>query len=258
MDEKSVQNTSEQSTTTTQEETPKEEIVESELAFTPQEKQDDNNNSVQDDTQKEAQTDDFLEIQYNHKKMGISKQEAVTLAQKGIHFQNTYDTLERVATLKGQTVKEFLVGIETAQDENYRQGLIEKFGNDSDTVEKMMELYNIKKQQTLSEAKQDNILAERQKEQSQITGLQEEFMGMKKGDFPELTNFNDLPDQVKSDALNGMSLSHAYLLYMYKQNKKIEAAKQSQKASAMASVGSMGSTVQEDGLGEAFLKGLFG
>lgn len=200
----------------------------------------------------------FLEIQYNHEKRGLSREEAANLAQKGIYYEGTYNTLERVATLKGQSVEEFLSGIEAAQDEAHRQELLAKFGDDTDTVDKMMELYNINKQKTLDTAKENRKQAAAQAKQSVNERIANEFAEMKSGDFPELTEFSALPAEVKKAALEGMSLSHAYLQYMHRENKKIAEARQSEAEANKHSTGSMESSVATDGLGEAFLMGVLG
>lgn len=180
----------------------------------------------------------FLEIRYNHESKGLTREEAVTLAQKGMHYEGTYKTLERVAALKGQSVKDFLSGIETAQDEAYRQELIGKFGNDEDTVNKMMELYQINKQKTLDAAALKRQEEATQAEQSVNQRLAAEFTEMLK-DFPELTDFASLPSEVKRAAAEGMSLSHAYLKFMHRENQKIAAQKAVAEAAAKKSTGSM-------------------
>lgn len=202
----------------------------------------------------------FLEVQYNHEKRNLTREEAITFAQKGIHFQKTYDAIERVATLKGQSVNEFLNGLETAQDEAHRQGLKEKFGDDEDTINQMMELYNINKQKTLDNAKASQRAAAEQEEQTTHERLAQEFAEMKSGDFPELTEFKDLPDEVKRAAFGGLSLSHAYLKYMHNENKKIAAAKASQEEAAKKSTGSMaGEKVDSETEAEKrFLNALWG
>lgn len=187
----------------------------------------------------EGQAEPFLEIQYNHEKRGLSREEAASFAQKGIYYEGTYNTLERVATLKGQTVEEFLSGIETAQDEAYRQELISKFGEDSEAVTSMMELYQMKKQQTLDGAKEKRQKEAEQAEQNTNQRLANEFTAMK-ADFPELTDFASLPDAVKKAASDGMSLSHAYLLHMHKENQKIAAAQKNADDAAKKSTGSIG------------------
>ena len=264
MDENNVQNTSGQETIPAEMETQQEVETNAELDTAPQGEQADDNASAQD-TDGNGTEDNgtepvapFLEIQYNHEKKGLSRDEAITLAQKGMHYQSTYDSLERVATLKGQSVKEFLSGIETAQDDAYRQGLIEKFGDDNDTVEKMMELYNINKQKTLDNARENRKAAAEAEEQSINERLANEFVEMKNGDFPELTEFKDLPEEVKKAAFSGLSLSHAYLKYMHNENKKIAAAKAQADTAAKKSTGSMASDKEDSNpQTSALLKGLW-
>ncbi len=266
MDENNVQNAQEQDTTLGTVETQQEVDTNVEPGTAPQTEQAGEDTSAQGTDGNPSAADDgaqstspFLEIRYNHESRELTRDEAITLAQKGLHYQSTYDSLERVAALKGQTVKEFLTGIESAQDETYRQGLIEKFGDDQDTINKMMELYNINKQKTIDNAKANQKAAQEAEEQTVIDRLAQEFVEMKNGDFPELTEFKDLPEEVKRAAAEGLSLSHAYLKHMHNENKKIAAEKASQEAAAKKSTGSMTSDKEDVNTSiSALLKGLWG
>ena len=210
-----------------------------------------------DGTVTQADNAPFLEIQYNHEKRGLSREETVTLAQKGMHYEKSYNILERVATLKGVSVNEFLNGIEKSQDEAYRQSLVEQFGNDENTINSMMELYEIKKQQTLDGAKAKREQEAADAEQSLNERLANEFTVMK-SDFPELTDFASLPAAVKKAAGDGMSLSHAYLLYQHKEQQKIAAAKQNAEEAAKKSTGSMHSDGEaENSAIDAMLRGVW-
>jgi hypothetical protein len=226
---------------------------------TPQVEEGQTDTSEQDEGEDTEEVAPFLEVQYNHEKRNLTRDEAITLAQKGIHFQSAYDTIERVAALKGQSVNEFLSGLESAQDEAYRRSLEEKFGEDEDTIDKMMELYNINKQKTLDNAKENQRAAAEQEEQTINERLANEFVEMKNGDFPELTEFKDLPEEVKRAAFEGLSLSHAYLKHMHNENKKIAAEKASQEAAAKKSTGSMAGDKEDVNTStSALLKGLWG
>ncbi len=261
MDENNVQNAQEQDTTPGTVEPQQEVDTTAELETAPQGEQtgDDTSTQGQDGNDNGAQsTSPFLEIRYNHESKELTRDEAITLAQKGLYYQSTYDSLERVAALKGQTVKEFLTGLESAQDETYRQGLVEKFGDDEDTIGRLMELYNINKQKTIDNAKANQKAAQEAEEQTVIDRLAQEFVEMKNGDFPELTEFKDLPEEVKRAAAEGLSLSHAYLKHMHNENKKIAAEKASQEAAAKKSTGSLGGSTEEseNSFERGFLQGL--
>lgn len=266
MDEMNVQNAVNESTISQEPETQQEvnEVVTPETAPQDGEHTEDTstqgneNSGVADENNAESATP-FLEIQYNHEKKGLTRDEAAKLAQKGIYYEGAYNTIERVATLKGQSVEDFLKGIETAQDEAHRQSLISKFGEDTDTVDKMMELYNLQKEKTLQGAKESREQAAAQAEQSTNARIAEEFSKMK-ADFPELTEYSAMPTEVQKAAMDGMSLSHAYLLYKHNEQKKIDAAKQSQAEAAKKTAGSMETTSAEE-MTEAergYLNGLWG
>lgn len=206
-----------------------------------------------------ASEEPFLEIKYNHKKRGLTREEATAWAQKGIHYEDTYNAIERFATLKGQTVKEFVSGLETAEDENYRNELVEKFGNDEGTVNQLFELYKINKEKTLNNAKESREQAARAAEQSENARIAEEFTKMK-ADFPELTEYAALPDSVKKAALGGEKLEYAYLKHMHSENKKINAAKIQQSEAAKKSTGALGNADNnnQSDVEKAFSSGFWG
>lgn len=270
MNETDIQNTRIPNTKSDEAEKSQEEITTSETESVPQDGERVGVTFAQDDDGEDFRGNDsfnkvndekpFLEIQYNHQKHGLTREEAKMLAQKGIYYQKAYDTLERVSALKGKTVEEFLNMIEEAQDELYRQNLVEKFGDDEETIEKMMELYEINKQKKLDEAKDRHFKSEKEEEQNENQRLAEEFFKMKNGDFPELTDFSMLPDEVKRKAFEGKSLEHAYLSFLHNENKKISAAKEKQKTAALAATGSLKSGKEENSSSfeRGFLKGLLG
>ncbi len=208
----------------------------------------------------QEQQEPFLEIKYLKEMVPLSREEAKNYAEIGRRYSDVREQLERVATLKGQSVEEFLKGLETAEDEAYRQELLAKFGNDTDTVEKMMELYSIQKQKKLDAAKESRKRAAAEAEQSVNERIANEFAEMKNGDFPELTEYKALPAEVKKAAIEGMSLSHAYLKYLHRENKKIAAAKESAAEAAKKTTGSMGADSNENLTEDEknFLKGLWG
>ncbi len=197
----------------------------------------------------------FLEIKYNHKSKGLTREEAATLAQKGMHYEGLYQNLERIADLKGVTVKELINGFETEQDEAYRRELAEKFGNNEEIINIMMEHYQAEKGKKIDAAKNMRLQDEATAEQNINTRLANEFIELQK-EFPELSEFADLPESVRRSAAEGKDLTHAYLLHQHRENKKIAAAKASEEAAAAKSAGSLVGSVAEDMVGDAFLKGL--
>jgi hypothetical protein len=205
----------------------------------------------------DIETAPYLEIKYNHEKKGLTREEAISWAQKGMHYESAYNALERAAALKGVSVNDFLKNLETAEDEAYRQSLVEKFGDDEDLINGMMELHEMKKQKTLDSAQENKRLEAEAREQSTTQRIAEEFSKMKK-EFPELTEYSALPQAVKQAASEGMPLAYAYLLHQHTEKQKADTAKQQAAAAEKMSAGSMGSAEAPDMVGAAFLKGLLG
>ncbi|MBP3706255.1 MAG: hypothetical protein J6J13_03270 [Clostridia bacterium] len=257
MDGMNVQNASEQDTNVSMEsQQDTNEVNEPETA--PQDGESAESESAQDGSgtaENNADNLPFLEIQHNHERKGLTREEAAIWAQKGIHYEDTYNAIERFATLKGQTVKEFINGLETAEDEAYRNELVEKYGSDDDTVDKLMELRKIDKEKTLASAAESRKKAAEAAEQSVNARIADEFSKMK-SEYPELTEFTALPDEVKKAAIDGKSLEHAYLKHIYGENKKIAAAKLKEAEAAKKSTGSMEAGKDGgSGLVDSFLNG---
>ena len=212
---------------------------------------------IDGNTNEEQPDEKFLEIKYFGENINLSRAEAKNFAEIGKRYSDVRDTLERVATLKGLSVEDFLKNLETAEDEAYRQSLIEKFGNDEDLISGMMELHEIKKQKTLDSAAENRRLAAEAREQSTTKRIADEFSKMKK-DFPELTDYSALPQAVKQAASEGMPLAYAYLMHQHTEKQKVDTAKNQAAAAEKMSAGSMSSAEAIDMVGDAFLKGILG
>ena len=185
-----------------------------------------------------AEEEPFLEIKYNHEKKGLTREEAAALAQKGMRYEGAYKALQRNAALEGKTVDEYLKSLEEARDKAYRESLSERFGEDEETINQMMELYSINKQKTLDKAEKAAIDAAKLEEQNLNARIADEFVAMK-ADFPELTEFSALPAAVKQAAAEGMPLPYAYLQFKHREAKKAEAAKLAEQEAAKKTTGSV-------------------
>ena len=199
----------------------------------------------------------FLQIKYLKENIGLSREEAKNYAEIGKRYSDVRDQLERIAILNGVSVEDFLNGIEKKHDESYRESLMERFGGDEEAVAGMMELYEIKKQKTLTDAETKRKQEAESKIQTENERLANEFSAMKE-DFPELTNFTSLPEDVKKAAYDGMSLSHAYLLHQHRENQKIALAQKNAQEAAKKSAGSMADDKPTNTNENALLKGIWG
>lgn len=208
----------------------------------------------------------FMTIRYNHEDRHLTQEEAVTLAQKGVAYDDMYKTISRAAALKGTDVKTFIKNFEKAQDsfekaqdDAYREELIARYGEDDmETVNSLMELYNRKKESTIKAAEEAEAQKQREQQTTLESRLADEFITLQK-EFPEVEKFEALPKSVVSAAAKGQDLLSAYLLYQHTENKKAEAAKKTAEAAKNASGGSMSSTPEtSSSISEAFIRGLYG
>lgn len=203
----------------------------------------------------------FLSFKHNHEPVNLTQEQAVDWAQKGMKYQSVYDKICRAAALNGVDPGEYINSLENAADERYRQELIERHGEDEDTINQLMELYQMKKESTISAAetaRKQSAESQRQTSAQRIAG---EFVQMQK-DFPELagTEYAALPAQVKAAADEGMPLAYAYLLQQRIEQNKKQAAEQQATQASNASTGSLG-TEQNDtqsAFEKGFLAGLWG
>lgn len=187
----------------------------------------------------------FMTIRYNHEERHLTQEEAVTLAQKGVAYDDMYKTISRAAALKGTDVKTF-IGLEKAQDDAYREELIAKYGEDDmETVNSLMELYNQKKESTIKAAEEAEAQKQREQQTTLESRLADEFITLQK-EFPEIEKFDALPKSVINAAAKGQDLLSAYLLYQHSEHKKAEAAKKTAEAAKNASGGSLADTPVEN------------
>ena len=200
-----------------------------------------------------AAEEPFLSIQYNHEIKGLSREEAASLAQKGIYYQGVYDKLDYVATQMDTDVDTLVENLLKKQEDGYRQSLVDKLGEDSDLIDGLMQVYRNNQKE-----KYDKAVADRKTktETAMTSRLADEFVELR-AEFPELEEFKDLPDTVKKKAAEGMNLTAAFLLYKHNENKRIAAAQDSAIAAEKASAGSASSAGDvSDPVVDAFMSGL--
>lgn len=151
--------------------------------------------------------------------------------------------IEYLAALKGISKEEYVDGLLSAHEAELRQRLEERYGDDTEAVEEMLEY----KKQKNGEIYR-SLLSERENERrnnennvhARLAGEYAELLN----EFPELAgkSFKELPTEVKRAGFSGERLINAYLYHKHNEDKKIKAAA-AEKASAEAkSTGSMQSS----------------
>lgn len=183
----------------------------------------------------------FISVQYNHKSKDFTKEEAIKYIQKGMHTENLRAKLEYIAKDQGTDVNALVDRMLTGHETLYKQHLEELYGKDSPDVEIGMQIY---KQKQSGEYRR--ITSESEKEKTTEKNyeninsrLADEYMTLK-SEMPDAPDYCDLPDSVIIEAAEGKKdLFSAYLCHLYKEKRKIEAAKKTQVAANEASSGKM-------------------
>lgn len=199
----------------------------------------------------------FITVAYNHKQRGFSHDQAAELVQKGLQYDQLLGPIKRAAALKGQKIKEFIAGFERQMEEDHRKELCSRYGEDSDTIEELMELYRQKNNKVVEDAEAAEELEKSKQRESLEARLADEFIELGK-EFPEVESFDALPRSVKAAAANGMDLLSAFLRYRHSEEKKRSAAEAKAAEAAAAASGSLSSEDGDRGEFDALMRGLYG
>lgn len=215
------------------------------------------------ETEEQEQTDQGIKVRFNHQDRELTREEAITYAQKGLKYDNIapmLDELSYLAAINGKTASELVKEYINQGEAMYRRGLEEKYGDDTEVIEMMMERYRTENKAKYEKAESQRKIAEEAAEKQARETLEgrlaDAFVRLQK-EFPELQNFAELPKEVKQAAADGKDLVTAYLLHQHREERKTSAAKQAEAAANKASAGKMDPAGEnDDPLMSAFLKGL--
>lgn len=187
----------------------------------------------------------FMTVKHKHEDVNLSQEEATDWIQIGMASKSMLETVRRAAALKGVDVKTFIESFEKDQDEAYRQELIAKHGEDDiETVDKLMELYQSKKESTVNAAIEAEKRQKAEEEKTLEGRIADEFIELQK-EFPDIKDFESLPKSVKAAASKGENLFFSYLRFQHSEARKAEAARKTAEAAQKASGGSLNSTPEE-------------
>lgn len=215
------------------------------------------------ETGTQVQTEQGFRIRFNHQDRDLTREEAVAYAQKGLKYDSIAPMLQDLsylAAINGKTAPELVKEYINAGERMFRHDLEDKYGDDTEVIELMMERYRsqnkAKYEKTENDRKNAEEAAEKQARQTFEQRLAMEFVELQR-EFSEIKSFAELPAEVKQAAADGKDLTAAYLLYRHREAIKAAAAKQTEAAATKASAGKMGAADDHyDPLIAAFVKGL--
>jgi hypothetical protein len=201
-------------------------------------------------------------VRYNHKDRELSREEAVTLAQKGMKYDSmtsVLDDLEYLSAIKEKPLNELLKEYISAEENAHKESIIDMYGDNEEVVDMFMKKYRQETKQKFESAKTTKQKAEEEAEKKAVETLEEriadEFVILK-NEFPEVTDVSTVPKSVLKEAENGTHLLDAYLRYKHQEKKRIDAEKQTAASNSKSTAGRMEGGENSDPIMTAFLKGL--
>ncbi len=224
----------------------------------------DTEDTAQYSVSEKAENTPFVSVQYNHKNKDLTKEEAVTLIQKGMHTESLRNKLEYLANYYSTDINTLVEQMVSTPENAYRARLEELYGKGSEDVEIGMGIYREKQSNEYKKilAERENSLLEKQNEDKIInvnSRLAEEYLVLKR-EMPNAPDYKDLPDAVIIEAADGnRDLLSAYLCHLNREKTKIDAAKKAYEAANNASSKSMKSTSSDNKNSQerSFLSGLW-
>ncbi len=205
----------------------------------------------------------FISVKFRHKNRDMTRDEAVTFAQKGLLYDQInpiFNMLDYLAAQKDISVSELVNSLITADENAHRQELIARYGEESKAVEELMELYRNKNgekyQKVLADRQRAEAEAERNYKLDKETSLSEQFIKLQE-EIPEITAVKDIPEAVLSLAeKNQIDLISAFLLHKHREEKRILAAEKLAAEAAKTSTGTARSNeTAGDTMIDAFIRG---
>lgn len=211
-------------------------------------------------------------ITYNHEDVVVSMEEGKRLAQYGLfmdkldkeysaNIKEIIKDLDYYATIQNKSANEVVKELVNGIEESYRNELVEKFGEDAEIVDEMVELRRNKNNKFYEAAISDRATRNKQAQEEaqktvfeRLAGQFEELREL----FPDIDTIEKIPDAVLKKAAESGDLEKEMLRYEKSERTKIEAAKASQEKNKKENIGSVQSTETESGTISAFMSGLWG
>lgn len=220
----------------------------------------------------EAAIDTDVILRYNKADVKVSREEAVRLAQYGMHlekigagngneFKELMSDLDYYATLQGKSMREMVKDLVNGIENSYKEELIDQLGEGNPLIEEMLDLQRQKNRKVYEDAKtarekkaETDAL---EKEKSTAALIAQQFENVTK-DFPDYKTIEDIPESVLKSAFRSGDLEKELLKYTLTEIKKVDAAKKQQEKNKNENIGSAHSDAANNDVMSAILKGLRG
>lgn len=199
-------------------------------------------------------------IRFNHESKHLTIDEAATYAQKGMAAEPVMSKLRYLSAIFGKPVNQVVDSLLTSNEEARKNEILEQVNGDEELANKLLNAEKSDYQKAVDEMIAAENNAEEQEKLSTTDRLANDFLELQK-EMPEISSVDKIPKAVMKESVDkNISLLDAYLRYQHKENKKISAATETQKAAEKSTTGSAKSA-ENDGTSpeiEAMLQGMWG
>lgn len=212
----------------------------------------------------------FMTVKYNGAEQGLSQDEAITYAQKGMNYDKVYGQLEQMrndpvrrafeeqAARAGLTLNEYADRLEQFQRESAINRLANNFMNENpDATEDIARKF--------AEAQYQSDIAQKQQEQANYRAQEEankeqwayqQIEAFQRA-YPDV-DIRTLPTDVIDEINAGESLLSAYRAHENREMKNTINALRQNKSNEATSTGNLSNNNGAEGGGDPFLQGLLG
>lgn len=202
-----------------------------------------------------------IPVQFNHVSRELTLEEAQSLAQKGLKFDEltpTLDKLRYLAAANGKSLNEMADALVKSQDRQLYESLLAECGGSKPIAKRLFEAEKRRHTADFEAGRRAEAAAAQEEKAALTQRLADEFIELQR-EFPELTAFSAVPKTVLQTALKGVTLTDAYLRYRHAEDLKASAARVAQEAAAKSSAGpqSAGGGETIDPTIDAMLAGLW-
>lgn len=190
-----------------------------------------------------------IPVRYNHQSRLLTLEEARTLAQKGLKYDDltpALDKLRYLAAANHISLQEMADGLAKSQDNLLYQGILGECGGNEALAKRLYEAEKDRWKTRFTSARDEDAQAA-QEDRDQLTArLADDFLELK-AEFPEIREFGDLPRTVVETAVNrDISLFDAYLRFQHGERRRAAEAEAAREAAKKASAGSLAAGADED------------
>lgn len=173
-------------------------------------------------------------VKFNKQERVLSLDEAAAYAQKGMKweaFTPCHEKLKALAAAGGQSVAQLIDALVEGSDALLYERTLQLCGGNEEAAQRMVALERAQREQAAEEAapqREQAALEQRlAAEYAELTAF-----------CPQAGAFSALPEEVVRQAAEGMSLTEAYLRYLFEEQRRVAAVSAKQAEAAAGSVGS--------------------